>query len=133
MGHKVLVSPKAGCVFTWLYDTVTDGDLDAILSQIRSAPGFQPTFNEFVDLSLADSFQVTSIRLEGAGHACSSLFSPPAKRVILAQSDIAYGISRMFQAFADRESEPVYVVRSKSEACSLLKLEESALPQLDAA
>jgi hypothetical protein len=84
-------------------------------------------------LSFAGAFDVTNSALEYAGHECSSLFSPPAKRVIVAPSDIAYGISRMYQVYAERQSEPIYVVRSKREACSLLNIDESAPPRPEAA
>lgn len=126
-GVKIAVSPETKCIYAWLFDSVVGRDLADLVTGISESAAFEPRFNELVDLSLADSFPVSSGVLAQAALACNSLFSPTSKRVIFAPGDLAYGIARMFQAYAERGAE-VFVVRTKAEACSLLNLTEYALP-----
>lgn len=132
MSHKVLVNPETNRVYTWLFDVVTDKDLDNVLADISNSPKFKPDFDELVDLSFANSFRVSPYAVEDTGRACNALFSTTAKRVIAAPSESAYGIARMFQIHVEKEAGcTVHVVRTKAEAYSLLNLVEHLAPRLE--
>ena len=122
MSHRVLVNAEVGCVFTWLYDVVTDDDLAGVIADIRNSRDFHTNFDELADLSLASSFKVTTSAVTETGHECRSLFSASARRAIVAPTDVAYGVARMFQVYAEHEAFSVSVFRTIAEACSWLRL-----------
>jgi len=87
---------------------------------VASVPRF-PAKALILDLTHADSFDVQSRTLRDL--ASKSLTLPSAfPRVIVAQSNVTYGLSRMFTILSEEQRPNAYVVRTMEEAYQLLKI-----------
>lgn len=75
-----------------------------------------------LDLTEATSFDVTPKALKNLATTTPTLPSH-LPRVIVAQSNVTYGLSRMFTILSEEQRPNSYVVRSMDQAYQLLKIE----------
>ena len=80
--------------------------------RIVADPAYDPTFDELIDATGASGFDVSGAMVRGA--ADSPLLSNRVRRAMVAPSDEAYGIFRMFQSAMDQPELRVF--RSRDEA-----------------
>ena len=83
-----------------------------------------PEFNAkslILDLSQAVSFDVPPRALKDLA-AAAPTFPSHLPRVIVAQSNITYGLSRMFTILSEEQRPNSYVVRSMDEAYDVLRI-----------
>ena len=71
----------------------------ACCTQLKTQPGFNPAFNQLLDLTRATRFDVTRHELQRI--ADESLLSSVSRRAIVAANPTIFGLARMFQSYRD--------------------------------
>ena len=105
---------KLGIVLSTAEGILTDTDLQEHQKSLYSDPNWRPTFNELSDLRTAD-FQATTA--SGIRKLASDVQAgEPRKFALVVSTDLAFGISRMFQVLADESSADIRVYRDITEA-----------------
>ena len=89
-------------------------DFLAHFQAVGADPPFDPTFAQLVDLRDVTVFTLDTGTIREK--AAKSLFKPGVPRAIVAPSDIAFGLARMFSMYAASASQTVAVVRTIDEA-----------------
>src|SRR4051812_35474084 len=96
------------------WGALSEADLIAHYRAIREDPRFDPTFSQLGDLREVSEFLMssTAIRREAGVH----VFDRHARRALVASSDIAFGLSRMYATEAEGATQFVQVFRDMAEA-----------------
>lgn len=108
-------------IFSQAIGVVTADDLRDHQSRLRADPAFDAKFDQLWDLSGATEVQIEAEAIKELARARS--FEAGAKRAVVAPSDLAFGIARMFQLLHDEAPEEVRVFRSEADARRWLGLE----------
>lgn len=93
--HRLVMSTLSG-VFT-IEDALAHQE------NLRKHPDFDPSFSQ-----LMDGTHLTRVELQRKDVqrlARDSIFSPDSRRALVASSDAAFGLARMFEAFRDTMGE----------------------------
>ena len=103
----------------------TMADALAHQEKLLKDPDFDPSFSQILDFT-----QVTKVEL-GAEDvrklAQTSVFSPNARRAILAKTDLVFGLARMFEALRDAAGEKgIQVFRNLDDALEWVLAKNSA-------
>jgi hypothetical protein len=101
-------------VLTRAWGQLSARELLDVMTQLLVDPRFDPTYR-----SLGDLREVTSITvnpLEAAQTAASPIFAEGTRRAIVATSDVAFGMERMFASFSERCGQKVRVFRDMTAA-----------------
>ena len=102
--------------------------LDALAHQeaLLRDPEFDPTFSQLMDLTQVTSFDISSA--DAHSLAQRTIFAPDSRRAILVNSDLGFGLSRMFEMLRDNLGEEgIRVFRNREEASAwVLPLEKSS-------
>ena|SRR3954470_8142071 len=120
MGMSYKIDQERRLVITRGWGELTTRELVEVMSQILLDPRFDPSYR-----SLGDLRDVTSIAVDTmatAQTAASPLFADGARRAIVATSDVAYGMARMFAAYSERAGHEVCVFREMAPAEAWLGL-----------
>ena len=99
-------------------------DIRALREALQADPTFDPHFDQLVECRHTLPLRIN--RDEVAAAASSSIYAPASRRAIVAASDAAFGVARMFQLMQPKGSQ-VAVFRSTAEALAWLGLEPNAL------
>ena len=104
---------------------ITDDDLLRSYDQVRSLPGFDPDGRELVDFSAVEGGEVTSA---GVGKLLGRppLFGQGARRAIVAPTDVAFGMARMFELRRLEECGEIVVFRTRREALEWLGIPDDS-------
>lgn len=105
--HKVVVVRFAG--------EMTDADLTGIATETKSHQ-FDPSFSEIVDLSAVTGKSVSTFAVQTVARR-PSIYDPASRHVVIAPQPHAFGLSRMFQIFAEQSRPNMVVVKTMEEAC----------------
>ena len=111
-------------VVSTYYGEVNDADLFDVVSLIGSHPDFDPTFSEIVDFSGVTGVAVSSFAIQKKART-ESIFSPTSRHVVVAPQTHIFGLSRMYEVYADETKPNVMVVRTMNEARKFLGLERT--------
>ncbi|NUO40355.1 MAG: hypothetical protein HOQ17_07930 [Gemmatimonadaceae bacterium] len=108
------IDPERRLVVTRAWGVLSALELSEVMSQILLDPRFDPTYR-----SLGDLREVTNITVDNiatAQAASSPLFVIGARRAIVATSDVAFGMARMFASYSERAGHEVRVFRDMQHA-----------------
>ena len=103
---------------------VNDADVKKIGADTKSHPLFDPNFSEIVDFSNVTGFNVSI----GEGQELArreSIYSSSAKHVVIAPQPHIFGLTRMFQVYAEGTRPRMFVVKTLDEAREYLGLQKS--------
>jgi len=104
-----------GCVFTRGTGVLTDADLLDHQRRLRSDPFFQRTLKQLADFRNLEGIEVTA---EGVQRlADNNPFDATARRALVVDSPLAYGLARVFVA---RVSDAVRIFQDHDEAMAWL-------------
>jgi hypothetical protein len=120
MGMSYTIDRVRGVVFTRAWDVLTFKELRDLMTTIAADPELDASFSSLADLS-----RVTSIDIDPAGVASIALapvFGATNRRAIVAPTDLAFGMARMFATYADQASQDVRVFREMALAEAWLGL-----------
>lgn len=118
--HRVVVTVGTG--------TLAPEDFAHARRVARADPAFEPSFMQLMDFR-----RVTRVALDAesvAALANESMFRPGVRKAIVASTDVAFGLARMYEALADsRLHQSVEVFRDAAEALRWLGLPENLLDE----
>jgi len=121
-GHQIDVSRRIVVSRAW--GELSTADFLAHYQSVATDPSFDPTFAQLVDLRDVTAFALDTGTIRAK--AVNSLFQPGVRRAIVAPSDIAFGLARMFSTYAESASQTVAVFRAIDEAERWLGIEIAA-------
>ena len=127
------VHADLGLFVTRYVGVVTNDEVNKVYRSILSDPELRHGFNALVDLQEVKKFEITVDSM----WSVSALFvrfyegRPESMRTaVLAPSDIAYGLGRMYGRYANPDPEKVTVFRDASKAMRWLGLNSLSLEEL---
>jgi hypothetical protein len=125
LGVKYTIDTNENVVIVTFSGEVVDADLQGIGAATKSHPLFDPSFSEIVDFSAVTGGTVSAGAVEILARR-TSIYDPGSKHVVVAPQARAYGLSRMFQVFAEKTRPNTVVVHTMDEARQCLGLERRA-------
>ncbi|MGO9404735.1 MAG: hypothetical protein ACLPVW_14830 [Terriglobales bacterium] len=117
--HRLVISTGS--------DRVAWQEIKARQDQTKTDPGFNPEFDQIVDLRAVTAFDMTSDQARVLAHR--TIFSPTSKRAFVAASPAVFGVGRMWEIFTETSDNPsqIRVFYDLPSALKWLNLE--SLPQ----
>ena len=107
-------------VVTRIWGAATEDEIVDHGQRLRNDPQFRPDFRQLVDMT-----ELTEIRV-GSGlirdRSRDQFFSPGVRRAVVANSDAAFGMARMYAIASDEAGQTIEVFRNMSEAEAWLNL-----------
>ncbi|HEV7990258.1 MAG TPA: hypothetical protein VGP25_00440 [Gemmatimonadaceae bacterium] len=113
-------------VRTRAWGSVTNADLHGYYHGLAADPRFGRDFRELVDLSAVLHFVVESTLIREV--ASWTVFRAGARRAFIAITDLAFGLSRMFSAYAEDAGQHIEVFRDAGAAERWLEQSEGCSP-----
>lgn len=101
---------------------IGDADLLNIGPTTKSHPSFDPSFSEIVDFSAVTGGNISTGALQVLARR-PSIYNRASKHVVIAPQTHIFGLSRMFQAYAEATRPNTVVVRTLDEARVCLGLQ----------
>ena len=98
--------------------TLTDEDVLGHQRELRAEEGFQSDMNQLIDLSQTERFDLGASTLRQI--VAMNPFGKGSRRALVSPGDLAFGMSRMFEAFSDGSEQEIRVFRDMAEARSWL-------------
>ena len=93
---------------------ITDSEIFEASLSIKSNPKHRPYFNQLVDMLAVTSGEVSRMGLHRIMHM--NLFGIGSRRAIVADSDLLFGMSRMFEILRQEGKEEIQVFHTLEEA-----------------
>jgi hypothetical protein len=124
MSHSV--DAERRLVFCRGWGVLSNQDLHEHYRQIELDPSFRPYFRQLGDLRDVTRLTVDSTAIAAA--ASLPVFAPGTRRALIAESDIAFGLARMFASYAEDIGQLVRVFRNASDAEAWLAEEPTPRP-----
>ncbi|MFI5256731.1 MAG: hypothetical protein ACHQRK_05660 [Gemmatimonadales bacterium] len=122
------LDPMHRLVRTRAWGSVSNEELRDYYHRLAGDGRFHPDFRELVDLRGVLIFHVDSMMI--AEVAAWPIFDAGVRRAIIAFSDIAFGLSRMFATYADAGGQDVQVFRNARAAEEWLESPDGVVPDL---
>lgn len=114
MGMSYRIDTARRLVVTRIWDTFSNDDLRDGISHLMADLRFDHRYRSLVDMRDVTSITVdTRVLVEAAR---TPIFTSGARRAIVALSDCAFGIARMYAAYAEHDGCSVQVFRDVAEA-----------------
>jgi hypothetical protein len=108
-------------VVTRIWGAATEDEIHDHGQRLRNDPEFRPDFSQLVDMSDLTEIRVGSGLIRDAGR--NQFFSPGARRAIVANSEAAFGMARMYAIASEDSGQTIEVFRDISAAEAWLNLE----------
>ena len=108
-----------GLVLTRLVGPVSVAEVEAHNSDLAKDPRFKPHFKQLVDVTeLTKLFDSESVKKSAEEH----IFAPGVRRALVAPSDAAFGMSRMWAIQSERSGQRIEVFREMDQAKEWLQV-----------
>jgi hypothetical protein len=91
------------------WGVLTDAEVGDLYERLRRDPAFEPTFQQLCDLRQVTDLQTTVEALRAL--ARRPTFAPGARRAFVVGREVDYGLSRLFQAYAEPKGSLIEVFR----------------------
>jgi len=102
-----------GLVFTRLVGPVSAAEVDEHNRNLAKDPQFNPRFRQLVDVTeLTRLYDAGEVRKSAEEH----VFSPGVRRALVASSEAAFGMSRMFAIQSESAGQKIGVFRDMETA-----------------
>ena len=106
------------------WGVLVDADLAASQKGLREDKQFDPSFRQIWDMSEVTDLQLTGRQVQML--AFTSPFAPDAQRAVVVNSDVAYGMARMYALMGDRDPERFQIFRDLPSALRWLGVSDDA-------
>jgi hypothetical protein len=97
-------------------------DLLGIAAATKAHPQFNPSFSEIVDFSAVTGGNVSTFALRSLAQR-PSIYDRASKHIVIAPQSHVFGLSRMFQVFAENTRPKMAIVHTLNEARNYLALQ----------
>lgn len=113
-----------GVVFAAAHGVLTDDDLIDFAQKTANDPELRSGLNELIDVRGADLRSVTTRTLRRVAEIFSAFDTGPSRGRVafVAPADVAFGLSRMYQAYRSDAATEMSVFRAMAEARAWLGL-----------
>jgi hypothetical protein len=101
-------------VLSRIWGTATEDEIRDHGQRLRNDPQFQPDFRQLLDMSELTEILVGSEMVRNA--ARNQFFSPGVRRALVANSDAAFGMARMYAIASEHAGQTIEVFRDKDSA-----------------
>ena len=112
-------------VFSRIWGSPTEEEILDHGRRLRADPRFQPDFRQLLDMSELKEILISTQSVRHA--ARDQLFSAGVRRALVAHSDAAFGMARMYALASEVEGQTIEVFREFCAAEAWLGLEEGAV------
>ena len=102
---------------------ITDADLEQIGALTKSHPQFDPSFSEIVDFSPVTGGNISKFALQTLAQG-TSVYDRASKHVVVAPQPQIFGLTRMFQVYAEETRPNLVVVHTLDEARESLGIQK---------
>jgi hypothetical protein len=99
---------------TWIWGAATDDEILNHGQRLRNDPQFCPDFRQLVDMSELTEMRVASGLVRDASR--NQFFSPGVRRALVASSEAAFGMARMYAIASEIEGQTIEVFRDMNSA-----------------
>jgi hypothetical protein len=120
MGMNYRIDAARALVLTRVWGTFSNDDLRDGISRLMADPRFDDQFRSLVDMRDVSTITVDAPVV--AQTARTPLFARGVRRAIVAPSDHAFGIARMYASYAEGDETEIAVFRDLAEAEAWLGL-----------
>lgn len=100
---------------------INDADLTKVSRETKARPLFDPSFSEIVDFSAVTGGKVSIFALQALARR-TSIYRETSKHVVIAPQPSVYGLTRMYQVYAEGTRPNSVVVHTMDEARACLGL-----------
>ena len=101
-------------VIARFHGVTDDEELMGYYERLRHDPSFDPRYWELVDLRDVDRFETAGVTIEAVARL--RVFHANVRRAAIAPTDLAFGLARIFAAYAECHGQEVEVFRDASDA-----------------
>lgn len=115
------IDVENGVVVTAASGSPTAQDILACRATMAADPDFSPDMKQLVDMTQLDKVLASSADLRQLAEA--DPFSTGALRAIVAESDVTFGVGRMYELLVEKPGAVVKVFRDISDARAWLGIE----------
>jgi hypothetical protein len=118
------IDKKQRLVRTYAWGEITFDDITQYQQALRTHPDFDATFDQFGELTDVVSVRISADEIRRLAN--QKLFSPISRRALVASTQFAYGMVRMFQAYDQLSTSPsnIKVFENASEAVTWLQTDK---------
>lgn len=118
---NVTIDPSQKVVLVTLTGEIKDADLIEIASVTKAHPLFDPSFSEIVDFSGVTGGKVSTFAVQTLAQR-ASIYHRSSKHVVIAPQAHGFGLTRMYQVYAEETRPNMEVVHTLEEAYKALRL-----------
>jgi hypothetical protein len=115
------IDPDRGLVVSRLWGTLTEDDVREHNRKLRVDPAFDPGYRQLIDATGLTEILVGTQTITQT--ARDQYFTPGTRRALVATSEAAFGLARMFATRAEASGQTIEVFRDKARAEEWLGLE----------
>lgn len=108
------------------WGVLEEEDLAATQRGVRNDKQFDPMYRQIYDFSEVTEIRLSAERLRLLAY--NSPFSPKAPRAVVVNSDVAYGMARMYSLMGDRDPEHFRIFRDRESALRWLGVTDDERP-----
>jgi hypothetical protein len=107
-------------VVTRIWGAATEDEIVDHGQRLRNDPQFRPDFRQLVDMSELTEIRVGSELIRNASR--NQFFAPGVRRALVANSDAAFGMARMYAIASENEGQTIEVFRDMNAAEAWLNI-----------
>ena len=104
---------------------ISDADILENPRRVQADPQFDPSFSEVVDFSGVTGGDVSTSAIQELARQ-KSIFNLASKRVVIAPQPLLYGLTRMFEVYAEGTKPNIKLVHTFDEAREFLGLQKTS-------
>ena len=108
-------------VITRIWGAATEDEIFDHGQRLRNDPQFQPDFRQLVDMSELTEIRVGSGLIRNASR--NQFFAPGVRRAVVANSEAAFGMARMYAIASEEAGQTIQVFRDLSAAKAWLDID----------
>ncbi len=108
------IDPARKTILTTVWDDLTEEDVREHQERLMHDPQFNPEYSELVDATGLKTIRLTALSTDRLVR--SRPFGHSAKCAVIAESDLAFGISRMIELHCEEKGIPFRGFRKRAEA-----------------
>lgn len=121
MAFTYQIDKERGAVLLQVEGTVVSGNLVAHQRELRDDPDFDPSYSMLADFTAVSSVEADSEAMHNL--AGSDPFDRRARRAIVVDSDVVFGLARMYQMLLNLDEEYCRIFRDVDDARRWLGLD----------
>ena len=127
MSVNVTIDARQKVVLVTLTGEIKDADLIEIPAATKAHPEFDPSFSEIVDFSAVTGGKVSTFAVQTLAQR-TSIYNRTSKHVVIAPQAHGFGLTRMYQVYAQETRPNMDVVHTLEEAYESLGLGRTEHP-----